>query len=278
MMTRDSRPVAVVTGGRRGIGRGIALALAHSGHDVVVLDRTRDSDAEHTLAQIAASGARAAFVQADIGEVERARAICDEAHAALGRVDVLVNNAGVQVNDRKIEALDTSVESFDRLMHVNLRGTFFLTQAFARRMVADTAECAEHPRSIVTISSSNAQHAKVNGSEYCISKAGLSMVNKVFALQLAPHGIACYEVQPGLIKTDLNASMHDLYEPIVRHGFTPIRRWGTPDDVGRVVATLASGSLPFVTGEIIHVDGGLHVPKSPFESPFVKDALARGYA
>lgn len=277
-MTGNSRPVAVVTGGRRGIGRGIALALAHSGHDVVVLDRTLDSDAEHTLAQIAASGVRTAFVQADIAEVERARAICDEAHAALGRVDVLVNNAGVQVSDRKIEALDTSIESFDRLMHVNLRGTFFLTQAFARRMVADTAERAEHPRSIVTISSSNAQHAKVNGSEYCISKAGLSMVNKVFALQLAPHGIACYEVQPGLIKTDLNASLHDLYEPIVRHGFTPIRRWGTPEDVGRVVATLASGSLPFVTGEIIHVDGGLHVPKSPFESPFVKDALARGRA
>lgn len=275
-MTNEHRPLAVVTGGRRGIGRGIALALAQSGHDVVLLDRTRDSDAERTLADVAALGARAAFVQADIAEVERACAVCDEVHAAFGRVDVLVNNAGVQVSDRKIEALDTSVESFDRLMNVNLRGTFFLTQAFARRMVTETPKRPEHPRSIVTISSSNAQHAKVNGSEYCISKAGLSMMNKVFALQLAPHGIACYEVQPGLIKTDLNASLHDLYEPIVRRGFTPIRRWGTPEDVGRAVATLAGGSLPFVTGEIIHVDGGLHVPKSPFENPFVKDALTQG--
>jgi 3-oxoacyl-[acyl-carrier protein] reductase len=277
-MNRNSRPVAVVTGGRRGIGRGIALALARSGHDVVVLDLTRDSDAENTLAQIAEMGSQAAFVQADIAEAERAQAICEEAYAALGRVDVLVNNAGVQVNDRKIEALETSIESFDRLMTVNLRGTFFLTQAFARRMVSDTVDSPEHPRSIITISSSNAHHAKVNGSEYCISKAGLSMVNKVFALQLAPHGIACYEVQPGLIKTDLNASLHDLYEPIVRQGFTPIRRWGTPEDVGRAVATLACGSLPFVTGETIHVDGGLHVPKSPFESPFVKDALAQSRA
>jgi NAD(P)-dependent dehydrogenase (short-subunit alcohol dehydrogenase family) len=145
-------------------------------------------------------------------------------------------------------------------------------------MVADVTRGNEHPRCIVTISSSNAQHAKVNGAEYCISKAGLSMVNKIFALQLAPHGIACYEVQPGLIKTDLNAALHTHYEPIVRHGLTPVRRWGTAEDVGRTVATLASGALPFVTGEVIHVDGGLHVPKSPFESPFVKDALARGRA
>lgn len=271
-MAQGNRPVAVVTGGRRGIGRGIALALARTGKDVVVLDLARDADADSTLDAIAALGARAKFVQADIADVGRADAVCDEVWNALGRVDVLVNNAGVQVSDRGIDALHTTPDSFDRLMQVNLRGTFFLTQSFARRMVADPD--SENYRCIVTISSSNALHAKVLGAEYCISKAGLSMVNKVFALQLAPHGIDCYEVQPGLIKTDLNAPLHEQYEPLVQQGLTPVKRWGTAQDVGGVVATLASGGLPFVTGEVLHVDGGMHVPKSLFENAFVKEKLA----
>lgn len=276
-MAQGNRPVAVVTGGRRGIGRGVALALARTGKDVVVLDLARDEDAELTLAGIEALGAKAAFVQADIANVDRATAVCDEVWRTWGRVDVLVNNAGVQVSDRGIDALHTTPESFDRLMQVNLRGTFFLTQAFARRMVADPA-AAERYRCIVTISSSNALHAKVLGAEYCISKAGLSMVNKVFALQLAPHGIDCYEVQPGLIKTDLNAALHGRYEPLVRQGLTPVKRWGTAEDVGGVVATLASGALPFVTGEVLHVDGGMHIPKSLFENAFVKERLAGSWA
>jgi len=272
-MERRTGSVAVVTGGRRGIGRGAALALARGGHDVVIIDLSRDDDAERTLAEVASLGVRAAFVQADIADVGRAAAVCDEAHAAFGRVDVLVNNAGVQVQDRAIEALHTSPESFDRLMDVNLRGTFFVTQAFARSMVATAVDATAY-RCIVTVSSSNALHAKVTGAEYCISKAGLTMMNKVFALQLAPHGIDCYEVQPGLIKTDLNVALHERYEPIVRQGLTPVRRWGTADDVGRAVATLASGALPFVTGEVIHVDGGMHIPKSLFENVFVKEKLA----
>ncbi len=157
-------------------------------------------------------------------------------------------------------------------MAVNMRGTFFLTQAFARRMVATPAP-QDGYRCIVTVSSSNAQHAKVKGAEYALSKAGLTMMNKVFALQLAPHRIDCFEVQPGLIKTDLNASLHDRYEPLVQQGLTPVRRWGTADDVGRTVATLAAGGLPFSTGEILHVDGGMHVPKSLFENAFVKQRL-----
>lgn len=273
-MTSHQSPVAVVTGGRRGIGRGIVLALAAEGHDVVVVDLSHDADTTETLADVGRLGRQGVFVHADIAQVDQAQAVCDAAFQAFGRVDVLVNNAGIQVQDRNVDVLHTSVESYDRLMAVNMRGTFFLTQAFARRMVAEPPMNGDS-RCIVTISSSNAQHAKAAGAEYGLSKAGLTMMNKIFALQLAPYGIACYEVQPGLIKTDLNASLHDRYEPLVQQGLTPVRRWGTAADVGRTVATLASGGLPFVTGEVLHVDGGMHIPKSLFENAFVKEKLDR---
>jgi NAD(P)-dependent dehydrogenase (short-subunit alcohol dehydrogenase family) len=264
--------VAAVTGGRRGIGRAIALALAAQGWSVVVIDLQQDAQAQDTLDAIRATGSRAAFVKADISIAENAGQTAAEAFSAFGGMDALVNNAGVQVTDRSVDVLHASIESFDRLMDVNMRGTFFLTQAFANGMLRHKKDASGFS-SIITISSANALHAKTRGAEYCISKAGLSMMNKILALQLAPHGIACYEVQPGLIKTEMNASMHAAYEPIVAGGLTPIRRWGFAEDVGATVATLAGGGLPFATGETLHVDGGLHIPKSPFESPFVRSQL-----
>ena len=264
------RHAAIVTGGRQGIGRGIAYALAEAGFDIVLIDLVDDAATRQTLDGIARRGVRSRFIAFDIADVAQSAAICDQAFAAFGRIDVLVNNAGVQVADRSADVLHTTLASFDRLMDINLRGTFFLTQAVAKRMVTVQPEGF---RAIVTISSSNALHAKTNGAEYCLSKSALSMMNKIFALQLAPNDIACYEVQPGLIKTDMNASVHDKYEPLVHAGLSPVRRWGTADDVAAVVATLATGKLPFVTGEVLHVDGGIHIPKSPFESPFVKQQL-----
>lgn len=269
-MTAAARPVAMVTGGRRGIGQAIAHALAERGWNLVIVDLADDDMLHGTLDGIERRGAQCRFVQADIADVHRAGEFTERSFGAFGRVDALVNNAGVQVADRQADLLSASVESFDRLLGVNLRGTFFLTQAVVRAMLAQPAAGF---RSVVTVSSSNAVHAKTRGAEYCISKSGLSMLNKVLALQLAPHGICCYEVQPGLIKTDMNATMHDVYEPVVSGGLTPMPRWGHPEDVGRTVATLAAGGLPFCTGETIHVDGGLHVPKSPFESPFVRAQL-----
>jgi 3-oxoacyl-[acyl-carrier protein] reductase len=271
-MIQKNNRVAAVTGGRTGIGRGICLALAEQGWSVVVIDLVNDTQAEQTMVDIREQGVRAAFVQADIAQVEKADETVAAALAALGRIDVLVNNAGVQVSDRSVDILGTTVESYDRLMAVNMRGTFFLTQAFAKAMLAQTREAHAHP-AIITISSSNALHAKTKGAEYCISKSGLSMMNKIMALQLAPHGIACYEVQPGLIKTEMNASMHKKYEPLVAAGLTPVARWGLAEDVGVTVATLAAGGLRFVTGEAIHVDGGMHIPKSLFENPFVRKQL-----
>lgn len=271
-MTIQKNRVAVVTGARRGIGRSIALKLAQNGWNIVVIDIVDDETTQQTIGELHALGVKAAFVQADLAEVAKAQATCQMAISAFGRVDALVNNAGVQVLDRTVDILGASIESFDRLMNVNMRGTFFITQAFARAMIAQPASEGEF-RSIVTISSSNALHAKRHGAEYCISKAGLSMLNKLMALQLAPHNIACFEVQPGLIKTDMNKTLHAVYEPIVAKGLTPTRRWGYGEDVGSTVATLAGGGLPFSTGQTLYVDGGLHIPKSPFESPFVRDHL-----
>ena len=272
-MTLHSNRVAVVTGARRGIGRSIVLSLAGAGWDIVAIDLIDDEETQKTRDALDRLNARYVFQQADIADVSRSAEFCKKAYAAFGRVDTLVNNAGVQVTDRGTDILNTTVESFDRLMNVNLRGTFFLTQAFARAMLANPTT-DEVYRSIVTMSSSNAQHAKTRGAEYGLSKTGLSMLSKTMALQLAPHGIACFEVQPGLVKTDMNASMHAVYQPIVERGLTPIPRWAYGEDVGKTVATLAGGGLPFCTGQTIYVDGGLHIPKSPFESPFVRDHLA----
>jgi 3-oxoacyl-[acyl-carrier protein] reductase len=263
--------VAVVTGGRRGIGRATALALARQGYDLVVTDIANDDDARQTLDQIRAAGVRTHFVRADITDDADVTALCDEAFGIFGRVDALVNSAGVQVADRNVDVLDMSRESFDRLIRVNLRGTFFVTQAFARRMVQ--VEAAEGARTIVTVSSANATHARSTGAEYCMSKAALTMMNHVFALRLAAAGIFCYEVQPGLIRTDMNRNSHERLEPVIAAGLTPLARWGEADDVGETIAALAGGALRFCTGETLHVDGGLHVPKSPFESPFVQRAL-----
>lgn len=251
-------PRAVVTGGNRGIGRGIASALAGAGFDVVIVDRERDADTEATLAAIADAGRRGAFAGCDIADLAAHPAALDAAWAFLGRVDCLVNNAGVSVA-RRGDMLDVTPESFDRVLGVNLRGTFFLAQAAARRMVAEGA--GAHPRSIVTISSSNAEIASPERAEYCVSKAGLAMMTRLLAVRLAGEGIMAYDVRPGLIHTDMTRAATAKYDRLIAEGMTPVPRWGEPDDVGRVVATLAQGGLPFVTGDAIHVDGGLHIHK-----------------
>ncbi|MBK6334783.1 MAG: 3-ketoacyl-ACP reductase [Betaproteobacteria bacterium] len=250
------KPVALVTGAGRGIGRGIALALARAGFDLALLDLARDAEAEATLAGVAAAGSAATFVAADIADLEAQRSAIDAAWTATGGIDCLVNNAGVSVAHRG-DMLDVSPESFDRVLGINLRGTFFLTQALARRMVA--AGARGHPRSIVTISSSNAEIASPERAEYCIAKAGLAMLTRLLAVRLAGEGIMAYDIRPGLIRTDMTRASQQKYDRLLAEGFTPIARWGEPDDVARAVTMLARGDLPFVTGEAIHVDGGLHI-------------------
>jgi NAD(P)-dependent dehydrogenase (short-subunit alcohol dehydrogenase family) len=257
-MTGD-RPVALVTGGRRGIGQGIALALAAAGFDLVINDLARDADADATLAGISERGARASFVVADVADLVAHPGLVDAAFAAFGRLDCLVNNAGVSALSRG-DLLDVTPESYDRCLSVNLRGPFFLTQRIARRMLEQPPPAGGPPRSVVTVTSVNAAMPSIDRGEYCVSKAGASMLTRLFALRLAPHGIGVFEVRPGIIRTPMTAPAAERYEREIARGITPIARWGEPADVGHAVATAATGGLPFSVGQVIHVDGGLSVP------------------
>jgi NAD(P)-dependent dehydrogenase (short-subunit alcohol dehydrogenase family) len=251
-------PIAFVTGARRGIGRGIAHALADAGFDVVVNDLRDDAATRETLEAIGAKGRRATFVQGSIADLPAQAKLVAAAFSAFGTVDCLVNNAGIQVKVRG-DLLDVTPESFDEILAVNLRGTFFLTQAVAKRMLAEHRSAGDPPRSIVTISSANARLVSLNRAEYCFAKTGLAMLSQLFALRLAEADVACYEVRPGVIRTDMTAVAKDRYDKLIAEGLTPIRRWGEPEDVGRTVAALAQRSLPFNTGDAFHVDGGLHI-------------------
>ena len=251
-------PVALVTGGRRGIGAAIVQALAARGFDVVIADLEAGADA--AVKSVEAEGRRARFIRADIADIARAKPFVDQAWRAFGTLDCLVNNAGVQVQVRG-DLLDVTPASFDRLVGINLRGTFFLTQEVARRMAAEKRAPGWPHRSIVTISSVNAATAAINRGEYCLSKAALTMLNKLFALRLAEHGVHCYEVRPGVIATDMTKPAKERYDKFIAEGNIPIARWGAPQDIGEAVASLASGALPFSTGDSFDIDGGLHIAK-----------------
>ncbi len=251
-------PVALVTGARRGIGRGTAWELAAQGFDIVVNDVADDAAMTETIAGIVALGRRAAGVVHDIADVSGHAAFVDRCFAAFGTIDCLVNNAGVSVKVRG-DLLDVTPESFDRVLGINLRGTFFMMQAVARRMVAEPREPADPPRSMVTISSANVRTLGPNRAEYCISKTGLAMTTQLFAHRLAEHDIMCYEIRPGIIRTDMTAGAAARYDSLIKDGLTPIRRWGEPSDVGATVAALARRLLPFNTGDAFNVDGGLHM-------------------
>lgn len=256
-MSAIRRPVALVTGGRRGIGRGIALALAGAGFDVIVNDVVEDQAGEDTLAALAAAGARAVMLVHDVSDVAGHAAFVERTWNQFGAVDCLVNNAGVQVRHRG-DLLEDTPEEFDRIMGTNLRGPYFLTSAVSRRMISAGDAEGLH-RSVVNVASSNSFLASVNRGSYCLSKAAVSMMTKLFALRLAPHGIAVNEVRPGVIRTDMTAGVRADYDERISAGLTPVRRWGEAGDVGAAVAALARGALPFITGDALHVDGGLHV-------------------
>ncbi len=259
-MSRFRAPVAAVTGAGRGIGRGIAVALAGAGFDLVLNDLAEDDAMAATMDAVRGEGARAACVIGDISDVARSGELAQAFAQAFGRLDCLVNNAGIPALQRG-DLLDMTPESFDRTLAVNLRGTFFLTQAVSRLMIEDAREVDDPARSIIFISSISAVAASVERGEYCIGKAGVSMVSRLFALRLAPHAIACHEVRPGIIRTPMTAPVADKYDRLIAEGLSPMPRWGEPQDVGRAVAALAGGAFGFTTGDAIHVDGGLHVAR-----------------
>jgi NAD(P)-dependent dehydrogenase (short-subunit alcohol dehydrogenase family) len=258
----QERKVALVTGARRGIGKAIALELARAGFDIAITDAATSEALESARTDIQAQGGRCIALASDLSDIGSHAALFDSIERELGTVHCLVNNAGVSVMERG-DILDVSPESFDRCMAVNTRGTFFLMQAFSRRLQTKknlTGDSATRP-SIITITSSNAIAASPQRSEYCVSKAGLSMATTLFSLRLAELGVAVYEVQPGFIETEMTAPSKARYEAQMRNGLTAIQRWGTPEDVAMTVRTLATGGLPYSVGQAIRVDGGLLVSK-----------------
>ncbi|MDX2033482.1 MAG: 3-ketoacyl-ACP reductase [Blastocatellia bacterium] len=257
----SDRPVSLVTGAGRGIGRGIAIELARLGHVVVINYAGNAAAAAECPALVRAAGGDGVTVRADVSVAADREQLVQAALAAYGRIDLLVNNAGVAPNVRA-DLLDAGEESFDRLININLKGPYFLTQRVAREMIAQVERreiAASGPPRIVTISSVSAFTASVNRGEYCVAKAGLAMMTKLFAARLAEHGVNVYEIRPGVIATDMTGGVKEKYDRLIEQGAWPIRRWGEPSDIGRAVAAIARGDLPYSTGEVINVDGGFHL-------------------
>ena len=257
-MSGAQRPIALVTGARRGIGRACAEALAAGGFDIAATDLEIDASADAARAAIEARGGAAEFFAHDLAAVATHAALVAAVIERFGRLDCLVNNAGRGAVARG-DLLDLDPENFDVVMNVNLRGTLFLTQAVAKAMLA--AGTAQRPRAIVTITSVSAELVSPERADYCVSKAGLSMAMKAFALRLAADGIGVFEVRPGIIRTDMTAGVAAKYDEAIADGLTPMQRWGEPQDVAACVAALASGAFQFATGTIVQADGGLSLPK-----------------
>ncbi|MHA6513072.1 3-ketoacyl-ACP reductase [Tessaracoccus sp. Z1128] len=250
--------VAVVTGGSRGIGLGISQALITQDFRVAVV-ATRPEPG----GLIDGLGGRdsAAYFQGRVDDLDSHAGLVADILAHFGRIDVLVNNAGVAPEERR-DLLEATPDSYDRVMGINLRGPYFLTQAVARQMLTQSFEAGAPVRgTIINVSSISATTVSINRGEYCLSKAGVSMATRLWAARLAPEGIPVYEVRPGVIATDMTAGVTERYDALFAQGLAPMPRWGKPSDVGSTVAALASGAMPYSTGDVIHVDGGMHLPR-----------------
>ncbi|QDU89756.1 3-oxoacyl-[acyl-carrier-protein] reductase FabG [Pirellulimonas nuda] len=255
-MSKADRRVALVTGGSRGIGFGVARALAAEGLDVVINGRRPEPDVAEPIAELRSLGAQVLYCRADIGELADHGAMLDAIRGRFGRLDVLVNNAGV-APDVRADLLDATPESFDRLMRINLRGPYFLTQAVARWMIEQRKADQGFQAAIVNVSSVSATEASVNRGDYCISKAGVGMATQLWAARLGEFGVPVFEVRPGVIRTDMTAGVTDKYDKLLAEGLTVEPRWGVPEDVGRAVVVLATGKLTYATGAVLPIDGGL---------------------
>ena len=250
--------VALITGSRRGIGLGIATQLAREGFRIVLNSTSPVDAAGQALDAVNALRKDCLYIQADISIREDRERLVSQVRDRCGRLDILVNNAGVAPKVRE-DILVASEESFDRLLNINLKGPYFLTQNIANWMIDQKrADPKVHPK-IINVSSVSAYTASPSRGEYCVSKAGVSMMTALYAARLAEYGIGVYEVRPGIVQTDMTAKVKEHYDALIAHGLTPIKRWGVPDDIGRAVAAIARDSFLFSTGEVFNVDGGFHL-------------------
>ena len=257
-----SNPVALVTGGSRGIGRGICVELSRKGYAVAVNYHGNEEAARETQSLLKGDSL---LCKADVAVQADREGMVQAVLDRWQRIDVLVNNAGITSVGRK-DILDATEESWERVLGTNLKGAFFLSQRVAREMMKFATHGAQpvgFRPVIINVSSVSAYSLSTNRGDYCISKAGLGMVTQLFALRLAEYGIRVYEVRPGIIDTDMTAGGKETYTKLINDGLTPIRRWGTPEDVGQAVASLVTGAIPFSTGDVFNIDGGYHLRKFP---------------
>jgi NAD(P)-dependent dehydrogenase (short-subunit alcohol dehydrogenase family) len=259
----EKRPVAFITGASRGIGRGVAIELAKNGYDLAGNSRAFDpastkSGIFEVKERVAELGADFLPIQGDVSSLADHQRMLDLILEKFGRIDLLVNNAGV-APEKRLDILETTPESFDRVLSINLRGPFFLTQRVAQQMLANIKEHPETRPSIVFITSVSAYMSSPSRAEYCLSKAGLSLAAAIFADRLSAVGINVYEVRPGIIKTDMTAAVQEKYDKLIGEGLIPQQRWGLPEDVGKAVVALVGGNFQYSTGMVIEVSGGMNI-------------------
>src|SRR6478609_8258393 len=254
------KKVALITGGSRGIGLGIASHLAKGGFDIAINGMRDETSVQDAIKSLKADGAKVLYCQGNVSSSADRKAIVQKVKDHYGRLDVLVNNAGIAPRERR-DVLETTEESFDEVLSTNLKSTYFLTQLVANWMIDQKKSDTAFAGCIINVSSISATVASVNRGEYCVSKAGISMTTQLFAVRLGEFNIPVYEVRPGIISTDMTSKVKEKYDKLIAEGLTVQNRWGYPDDVGKAVAALASGSFPYSTGQVIMVDGGFTTPR-----------------
>ena len=254
------KKVAFITGGTRGIGFGIAIELAKAGFDLAVNGIREEAKVKSALEELSSYGVKVVYVRGDVSKKEDRQQMIDVIYEQFGHLNVLVNNAGIAPTERK-DILEATQESFQQVLNVNLEGPYFLTQLVANKMIQTRKQLPDEFLCIINVSSVSATVASVNRGEYCISKAGIAMATKLWASRLGEFDIPVYEIQPGVIKTDMTSGVHEKYDRLFQQGLAIQQRWGTPSDIGKVAAAMATGSMPYSTGQVVMVDGGLSIPR-----------------
>ena len=256
----SQKKVALVTGAARGIGNGIALKLAKDGYSIAIMDVLKKEDVAENITPIEETGAEVLYIRGDITSAASRAEVVEETMAKFGRIDVLVNNAGVAPRVRA-DILEMTEESYDFVAGINLKGTLFLTQVVANQMIALIGKVENYKPKIINIASMSSYVSSVSRGEYCISKAGVSMVTTLFADRLAEYGVNVYEIRPGIIFTPMTEVVKDKYDKLISEGLTPIKRWGYPEDIANAVSAFCSDLFSFSTGEVVNVDGGFHIQR-----------------
>lgn len=257
----DWLPVALITGGARGIGLGIAHSLAAAGYRLALNGMRPEEEVGDVLDEFRSRDCPVIYCRGDVGSASDRAAMVGAIRKEYGRLDVLVNNAGITSPGRK-DLLEADEESFDRVVATNLKGPYFLTQLCANWMVELAGMgFAGYEPCVINVSSISAEFVSMNRGDYCLTKAATGMATKLWAARLAEFGIRVYEIQPGVIRSDMTAGVTEKYDRLIADGLTLEPRWGTPEDIGQSASALVRGEIPYATGQVLYIDGGMRIPR-----------------